>query len=419
MANLEDEVTGRPGSLNHDTDNGPNSRQIRNEIEETRREMDRNLDALESRLTPSQLAMEAWGLFRGGSSAGASRLLKIAKQHPGPAAVIGVGLAWMLSENSKSNDKREYAYRPGYAGAYGYSDRRGYAGTAGYGYGPEARFGNDYDNEYQGEGRFSSAMHSARDSVSGAAGTARHAVAGAASTTKHAVTDAASTAKDAVAGAAHTAKDAVSDAAHTAADAVSGAKERLVDATGAARERARYQAYQARVGFWETMEESPLAMGAAALAIGVVAGLMIPSTRKEDEMMGETRDRLMDRAREVGEEALEKGKHVATAAVETLKEEAERQDLTPEKLAEKVRNVAVEATNKVKEEGKKEASDLKQTVTGSMGQTPVMPGTPGPGNASDAGSTTPTTGGNVTTSSVTGEGATSNTGDRQPELSRK
>lgn len=411
MANLEDEVTSRPGSLNHDTDNGPNSRQIRNEIEETRREMDRNLDALESRLTPSQLAMEAWGLFRGGSSAGASRLLKIAKQHPGPAAVIGVGLAWMLSENSKSNDKREYAYRPGYAGAYGYSDRRGYAGTAGYGYGPEARFGNDYDNEYQGEGRLSSAMHSARDTVSGAAGTARHAVAGAASTTKHAVTDAASTAKDAVTG-----------AAHTAADAVSDAKERLVDATGAARERARYQAYQARVGFWETMEESPLAMGAAALAIGVVAGLMIPSTRKEDEMMGETRDRLMDRAREVGEEALEKGKHVATAAVETLKEEAERQDLTPEKLAEKVRHVAVEATNKVKEEGKKEASDLKQTVTGSTGQTggtPGMPGTPGPGNASGAGSTTPTTGGNVTTSAVTGEGAASNTGDRQPELSRK
>ena len=414
MANLEDEVTGRPGSLNHDTDNGPNSRQIRNEIEETRREMDRNLDALESRLTPSQLAMEAWGLFRGGSSAGASRLLKIAKQHPGPAAVIGVGLAWMLSENSKSNERREYAYRPGYAGAYGYSDRRGYAGTAGYGYGPEARFGNDYDNEYQGEGRLSSAMHSARDTVSGAAGTAKHAVAGAASTTKHAVTDAASTAKDAVTG-----------AAHTAADAVSGAKERLVDATGAARERARYQAYQARVGFWETMEESPLAMGAAALAIGVVAGLMIPSTRKEDEMMGETRDRLMDRAREVGEEALEKGKHVATAAVETLKEEAERQDLTPEKLAEKVRNVAVEAKNKVKEEGKKEASDLKQTVTGSTGQTggtsgmPGMPGTPGPGNASGAGSTTPTTGGNVTTSAVTGEGAASNTGDRQPELSRK
>lgn len=415
MANLEDEVTGRTGSLNHDMSdaNGPSSREIRSEIEETRREMDRNLDALESRLTPSQLAMEAWGLFRGGSTAGASRLWKVARQHPGPAAVIGVGIAWMLSESSKSNDRRDYAYRPGYAGAYGYGGR--YSGTAGYGYGPEARsgenrFGNDFDNEYQGEGRLSSAMHSARDTVSGAAGTARHAVSGAASTTR-----------DAVTGAASTAKDAVSGAAHTAADAASGAKERLVDVTGAARERARYQAYQARVGFWQTMEESPLAMGAAALAIGVVAGLMIPSTRKEDEMMGETRDRLMDRAREVSEDALEKGKHVATAAVETLKEEAERQDLTPEKLAEKVRNVAAETKSKVTEEGKREASDLKQTVKGSTGQAGGTPGAAGQGNtgASGAGSTTPTTGGNVTTSSVTGEGAASNTGDRQPELTRK
>jgi len=123
MAYREDEVTN---------DRGPSSRQIRNEIESTRREMDRNLDALESKLTPTQLAMEAWGLFRGGSTAGASRLWRIAKQHPGPAAVIGVGLAWLLSENTKgSDDRAEYGYRPGYAGAYGYSGRRGYTGYAG------------------------------------------------------------------------------------------------------------------------------------------------------------------------------------------------------------------------------------------------------------------------------------------------
>ena len=111
------------------------------------------------------------------------------------------------------------------------------------------------------------------------------------------------------------------------------------------------------------MEERPLAVGAAAIALGVVAGLMIPSTRKEDELMGETRDRLMERAKEVGGEALEKGKQVATVAVDTLKEEAERQDLTPEKLAEKVRTVAKEATSTVKEEGKRQVSDLKETVT--------------------------------------------------------
>jgi hypothetical protein len=394
MAYSEDEVTGRTDYDNDDRDQGPNSRQIRSEIENTRREMDRNLDALESKLTPTQLAMEAWGLFRGGSTAGASRLWRIAKQHPGPAAVIGVGIAWMLSENTKgSDDRTEYGYRPGYAGAYGYSGRRGYtgyAGTTGY----ETGYAGDYD---EGEGRVSSALHSARDTVSGAAGTAKHAVTGAASTAKDAVVGAASTAKDAVVGA----KDAVVDVAGTA-------REKASELGWQAREQARYRTRQARVGFWETMEERPLALGAAAIALGVVAGLMIPSTRKEDELMGETRDRLMERAKEVGEEALEKGKQVANVAVDTLKEEVERQELTPEKLAEKVRTVAKEATNTVKEEGKRQASDLKETAKG---------GTTGTGNAGDFGSTTPTTGGNVTTSSVTG--GPQGVEQHEPEFTRK
>ena len=54
-------------------------------------------------------------------------------------------------------------------------------------------------------------------------------------------------------------------------------------------------------------------VGAAVLAVGVVTGLLIPSTEKEDELMGETRDHLLDEAKEAGQQALDKGKHVAEA----------------------------------------------------------------------------------------------------------
>jgi hypothetical protein len=368
MANLEDEVTGRTGSnvYAEDEDNGPNSREIRREIERTRTQMDRNLDALEQKLTPSQLALEAWGLFRGGSTAGVSRLWRIAKQHPGPAAVVGVGLAWLMTDASKNSgnagdtgDYRRRDFGPRYEGAYGYGGRQGYAG----GYANAGGYPQNWEGEDR-EGRLSSALHGARDTVSGAAGTAKHAMSDAASTAKDAVTGAAETAKDAVTGAATTAKEAVTGAKDRVVDAASYAGERASELSGQAREQARYQARRAQMGFWQSMEERPLAIGAAALALGVVAGLLVPSTRKEDELMGETRDHLMDRAREVGEEALEKGKQVASVAVDTLKEEAERQDLTPEKLAEKLRNVAKEATNTVKEEGRKQASELKDSVTG-------------------------------------------------------
>jgi len=67
-------------------------------IEQTRRELDLDLDVLEQKLTLSQLALEAWSQFRGGSTAGAKRLWSLARQHPGPTAVIGAGFAWMLSE---------------------------------------------------------------------------------------------------------------------------------------------------------------------------------------------------------------------------------------------------------------------------------------------------------------------------------
>ena len=62
---------------------------------------------------------------------------------------------------------------------------------------------------------------------------------------------------------------------------------------------------------------------------------------------------MFDDVKEAGREALDKGKQVAKAAVDTIKQEVENSDLTPAGLAEKVRTVAKEATNTVKEEAKK------------------------------------------------------------------
>lgn len=268
----------------------PSSREIRHEIEHTRREMDRDLDALEQKLTPSQLALEGWSLLRDGSTAGASRLWSMARQHPGTAAAIGLGVAWMLSESLRG-DGPEPGARPSYAGTSSYSGRRGYSGYA----------GTTAPTAIAEEGRIRSALHTAKEKVADAAETARETVAAVAGTAKESLTGA---------------KDRVVEATATA-------RRRAAALTFQARERARYQSRQARIGFWQAMEENPLAVGAAALALGVLAGLLLPSTRKEDELLGETRDRLLERARDVGEEALEKGRQVAAAALETAKQEAE------------------------------------------------------------------------------------------------
>ena len=85
---------------------------------------------------------------------------------------------------------------------------------------------------------------------------------------------------------------------------------------------ARNQVERAKGGIDYMMREQPLALGAIGVAIGAVIAAMAPRTHKEDELMGDTRDRLMNQAKEVGREKLEQAKDVANAAVGTVTKEA-------------------------------------------------------------------------------------------------
>ena len=65
----------------------------------------------------------------------------------------------------------------------------------------------------------------------------------------------------------------------------------------------------------EQFRESPLAIGTATLALGLAAGLAIPATRREAELVGDARDRLVDRVRDAARDTKDKVQHVAERAV--------------------------------------------------------------------------------------------------------
>ena len=67
-------------------------------------------------------------------------------------------------------------------------------------------------------------------------------------------------------------------------------------------------------------EENPLGLAIGALAVGFVGGLLIPSTRVEDEKIGPMADQVKEKARETGQEAMERGKEAARQAADTAKE---------------------------------------------------------------------------------------------------
>lgn len=74
----------------------------------------------------------------------------------------------------------------------------------------------------------------------------------------------------------------------------------------------------------QAVAEHPLLIGALSLLAGALVGLALPSTRREDELLGDSRDEVLASARATGREAVEKGKAAALQltrdAADTLRE---------------------------------------------------------------------------------------------------
>jgi ElaB/YqjD/DUF883 family membrane-anchored ribosome-binding protein len=67
-------------------------------------------------------------------------------------------------------------------------------------------------------------------------------------------------------------------------------------------------------------QENPIGLALGSVAVGFLVGILVPSTRVEDEKIGPVADDVKERVKETGQEALERGKEVAQDAAQTAKE---------------------------------------------------------------------------------------------------
>ncbi|HET8783509.1 MAG TPA: DUF3618 domain-containing protein [Pyrinomonadaceae bacterium] len=74
---------------------------------------------------------------------------------------------------------------------------------------------------------------------------------------------------------------------------------------------AKEQAVRAGRTFERLLHENPLAVSAAAVAVGAAVGLALPSTRMEQEYMGELSENVVDKTKQVAREAMDKVKSAA------------------------------------------------------------------------------------------------------------
>ena len=103
-------------------------------------------------------------------------------------------------------------------------------------------------------------------------------------------------------------------------------------------------------------QEHPLGLAIGAAAIGFLAGLLVPSTRVEDEQLGLVADQVKDKIKETGQEAVARGKdvaqQVAQSATETAKEETKQHG---EAMADSAREHAQDVREEIREEIRDEA----------------------------------------------------------------
>ena len=137
---------------------------------------------------------------------------------------------------------------------------------------------------------------------------AREAVSDKVDSVRSKVGDTAARAKDAIAGTASRAGDKVGDTA----DGVRGA----TPSRGEVKQKARRAAGMA--------QRNPLGLAIGAAALGFLAGLAAPSSRVENEKLGPVADQVKDKAKEAGQEAVERGKEVARQTAESAKETAQQ-----------------------------------------------------------------------------------------------
>lgn len=273
--------------------------EIRGDIEDTRARMGSTIDAIQEKLSPQRLMEQAKETARDATIGKAqemasnvadtaketgSTLMDTIRENPVPVALTAIGLGWLLwGARRKAADRRdERDYWNARNGRYGQYDR--YGRYSGY----DDRYRNGMYQPRQDDGRMSQMADKVQDTA-GRVG------------------------------------DQMQNAASKVSDQVQDAASTVADRAGDAADYAQWQAQRARSWLEQTWEDNPLLVAGAALAAGALIGLSVPETQMENQLMGDARDSLVEKAQGVAEDTVQKAQDTATKAAHQVENQAQQQ----------------------------------------------------------------------------------------------
>src|SRR3712207_6599459 len=143
---------------------------------------------------------------------------------------------------------------------------------------------------------------------------------------------------------------------------VSSVKDRIVGAADSVNEATpgTGDVKQAAKRGASVAQENPLGLAIGSVAIGFLAGMLIPTTNVENEKLGPVADQVKDQVQSTASEALDHGKQVAQEVASTAQESVQQ---VAQDVKETAQQAAQEHGQQVKETAQQNAQQTREQVT--------------------------------------------------------
>lgn len=254
-------------SNQHSNSNG-SIRDIEREIDQDRSHLSATLSALENKFSPGQIVDQVLGYAKRNGGDFSDNLVKTVANNPLPTILTGIGVAWLAVSQGRSGSRSQYEESDFYATGY------------------------STDASPSGQGFADGSSSSSK-----------------LSSTK---------------GKASELKDHLSSSASHAGDKASHLASNARHSADAMRHRGQQQWARTSRGAQDFFAQNPLAVGAAAVAIGALIGASLPVSSREKEMLGETGERITDKAKSVAQEAKSTATEAGKAGLAAAKDKAKQ-----------------------------------------------------------------------------------------------
>lgn len=231
---------------------------LEREIDQQRAEISNIVHALENKLSPGELLDKALGYTKGHGGEFMSNLTHTVAANPLPTVLTSIGLLWLMTSQNRTPVSRVYVEGAGVESSGPSLTEKARQQAAG------IREKAGHLGEEVGE-----TLGSARQHVSDSLGSVRH----------------------------H-----LSDSGQHVADSL------------------RHRAQQARGSFDTLLHEQPLVLGALGIAVGALIAGVLPTTRQEDELLGEASDQLTDKLKVKVEEGRDTATELGLEMADRLRE---------------------------------------------------------------------------------------------------